>query len=100
MLMRTLLPARRERPCGSCATEKRDELTTLHVLPSVEDHTLPHYWPPLCITAKMAADVSCGSKSVLGLRPLHDRFSPKNRHSPARIERPFRAKTQHHLGSN
>src|SRR5437763_16937791 len=61
MLMRTLLPARRERPCGSCATEKRDELTTLHVLPSVEDHTLPHYRPALCITAKMAVDVSCGS---------------------------------------
>jgi len=58
MLMRTLLPARRERPCGSCATEKRDELTTLHVLPSVEDHTLPHYQPALCITAKMAVDVS------------------------------------------
>jgi hypothetical protein len=25
--------------------------------------------------------------------PLHDRFSPKNRHSSARIERPFRAKS-------
>src|SRR5262249_61435042 len=25
--------------------------------------------------------------------PLHDRFCPMNRHSPARIERPFRAIT-------
>jgi hypothetical protein len=31
------------------------------------------------------------SKSVLRLCPLHDRFSTKNRHSSARIQRPFRA---------
>ena len=31
-----------------------------------------------------------GSKSVFA-DPLPDRFSTKNRHSPARIERPFRA---------
>jgi hypothetical protein len=34
-----------------------------------------------------------GSKSVLRLCPLHDRFSAKSRHSSARLERPFRAKT-------
>jgi hypothetical protein len=33
------------------------------LLPSVEDHTLPHYRPALCITAKMAVDVSCGEVS-------------------------------------
>jgi hypothetical protein len=26
---------------------------------------------------------------------LHERFSPMNRHSPARIERPFRANRRH-----
>jgi len=33
------------------------------------------------------------SKSVLWLCPLHGRFSTKNRHSSARIQRPFRAMT-------
>jgi hypothetical protein len=33
--------ARRQRPHGRAA-EKGDELTPPHVLPSAEDHTLPH----------------------------------------------------------
>jgi hypothetical protein len=52
---RVLLRARRERPCGSRATEQRDELAPLHRLPSSGwgALTLPHRWARmlLCVTA-------------------------------------------------
>ena len=55
---RRLLCARRERPRGCCAPEKRDELAPPHGLPSSEGRILPHRYAKtlLCITAKLIGE--------------------------------------------
>src|SRR6476620_4645125 len=57
----TPLPARRNRP-RSCTAKQCEKLATLHMLPSVEEHTLPHHRGALCITAKSSPNVRVGSK--------------------------------------
>jgi hypothetical protein len=49
----------------------------------------------LCITTKLAADGRDGSKSVIAVVSAAGPLFHQERHSSARIERPFRANNGH-----
>src|SRR5438105_15464718 len=62
-----LLCARDEWPRRRRATEKRDELASLHGRPLKQATTPYHaseFSDAFCITAKLAADFRCGSEAV------------------------------------
>jgi hypothetical protein len=84
------LRPRRERPRRSGVAKQPKEIAPFHctmppVLRIKDSTALLH-----CVISTWLM-TAAGQTQSLQRCPLHDRFSTKNRHSPAPIERPFRA---------
>src|SRR5262249_3587603 len=94
-----LLRPRRQRPRCRRAAQKRDEVAPPHwLIPpvlSAKDSTTWAWQETAPLRHFNAANVAVGSKSVIAVISAARPFPPMNRHSPAPIERPLRARKRH-----